>query len=82
MLTLKSDELKQILESYGLIPIEVNNVKFVIDTSGHKDNYGCSIFRLENSLTANPFAKYLLLGLLIIKGICIILVLVMFVIQK
>ena len=35
MLTLKSDELKQILESYGLIPIEVNNVKFVIDTSGH-----------------------------------------------
>ena len=47
--------MKQILESCGLITIKDNNIKFVINTSGHGDNYSCSIFLLENSLLSNYF---------------------------
>ena len=57
MLKLKNDELTQILESCGLIAIKENNIKFVIDTSGHEGNYSWSMFRLEKSLTVNYFAE-------------------------
>ena len=50
-------QLKQILESFGLITIKDNNTKFVIDTSGHGGNYRWSIFILENSLSCTSFTK-------------------------
>ena len=39
MMNLEIDELKQILELCGLIAIKENNIKFVIDTSGHTCDY-------------------------------------------
>ena len=55
MLNLIIGELKQILESCGLITIKYNNIKFVIHTSSHGGNYIWSIFCLENSLFSNYF---------------------------
>ena len=57
ILNLKIDELKQILESCGLITFKDNNIRFVVDISGHGDNYSWSIFRLENSLLVSYFAN-------------------------
>ena len=37
--------LKQLLESCGCITIKYNNIKFVIDASGHGSNYSWSMFR-------------------------------------
>ena len=82
MLNLIIGELKQILESCGRITIKYNNIKFVINASGHGGNCSWSIFRLENLVFGNHFTKCLLLGLINIKGIHILLVLVMIVIQK
>ena len=50
-------ELKKILEPCSLITIKDNNIKCVIDTSGHGGNYSWSIFLLENSLSTMYFAK-------------------------
>ena len=49
--------MKQILESCGLITIKDNNIKFVIDTSGHGGNYSWSMCLLENSLLSKYFTK-------------------------
>ena len=57
MLNLKINELKQILKLCGILPIKDNNIKFVIDTSGHGGKYRRSIFYLENSILVNYFAK-------------------------
>ena len=57
LLSLIIDELKQILESYGLITIKDNNIKFVIDTSGRGGNYSWSMCLLENSLLSKYFTK-------------------------
>ena len=51
------DELKQILESYSFINSKENKINFIIDTYGHGDNYSWSMFRLDNSLYVNYFAK-------------------------
>ena len=45
-------ELKQILESCGLITIKDNKIKLVIDTSVRGGNYSWSMFLLENSLSS------------------------------
>ena len=42
-------QLKQILESCGLITIKDNNIKFVLDTSSHGGTYRWSMSLLENS---------------------------------
>ena len=55
MFSLTIDELTQILEPCGLITIKDNNIKIVIDTSGHGGNYSWSMFRLEISLLGNYF---------------------------
>ena len=49
--------IEKILESCGLITIKDDNIKFVIDTSGHGGNYSWSVFLLENSLSSNYFTK-------------------------
>ena len=69
MLNYKISETKQILESSGLINIKDNNIKFVIDTSGHRDNCSWSMFRLETSFLINYFAKISITRLISIKGI-------------
>ena len=45
------------MESCGHITIKDNNIKLVIDTSGHGGNYSWSIFRLETLLMVSYFAK-------------------------
>ena len=57
LLSLTIVQLKQILESCGLITIKDNNIKFVWDTSGHGGKYSWSVFLLENSLSDNFFTK-------------------------
>ena len=57
MLNLIIGELKQILELCGLITIKHNNMKFVINASGHGGNYSWPMFRLENLLFGNYFTK-------------------------
>ena len=49
--------MKQILKSCDLITIKDNNIKFVIDTSGHGGNYNWSIFHSENPLSSNYFTN-------------------------
>ena len=46
LLNLTIVQLKQILESCGIIAIKDNNIKDVIDTSSHGGNYSWSISRL------------------------------------
>ena len=57
MLNLEISELKPFLESCGLVTIKDNDIKFVIDISSHVGNYSWSMFRLENSVLVNYFAK-------------------------
>ena len=57
LLNLTLVELKQILESCGLITINNDTVKFVCSTSGYGGKYSWEIFLLENSLTENYFAQ-------------------------
>ena len=42
LLNLTIVQLKKIIESCGIITIKDNNIKFVIDTSGHRSNYSWS----------------------------------------
>ena len=55
LLNLTIVQLKQILESCGLIIINNNIVKFVINTSGYDGNYSWPMFLLKNSLSKNFF---------------------------
>ena len=57
LLNLTIVQLKQILKPCGLITIKDNNIKFVLDTSGHGGNYSWSVSLLENSLSDNYFIK-------------------------
>ena len=57
LLNLTIVQLKQILESCGIITIKDNNIKFVLDTSGHRGTYSWSMFLLENSLLDNYFTE-------------------------
>ena len=50
-------QLKQILESCGIITIKDNSIKCVIYTSDHEGNYSWSMFLLENSSSSNNFTK-------------------------
>ena len=50
-------ELKQILESCGLITINNDIVKFICSTSGYSGKYSWEIFLLENSLTDKYFVQ-------------------------
>ena len=57
LLNLTIVELKQILESYGLITINNDIVKFVSSTSGYGGKYSWHIFLLKNSLLENYFTQ-------------------------
>ena len=62
LLSLTNLKLKKILESRGLIAINNNIVKFVINTSGYGDNYSWRVFILKNTLFKNYFFKNILAG--------------------
>ena len=57
LLALTIIELKQILESCGLITINNDIVKFVSSTSGYGGKYSWQIFLLNSSLLENYFAQ-------------------------
>ena len=57
LLNLTIVELKQILESYGLINVNNNVVKFVCSTSSYGRKYSWQMFLLKNLLSDNYFAQ-------------------------
>ena len=57
LMNLTINELKQILELCGLIPINNNIVKFVRSPSGYGGNFSWSMFLLENLLSNNSFSQ-------------------------
>ena len=57
LLNLTIDELEKVLELYGLITINNNNVKCVRSPSGYGGKISWSMFLLDNSLTNNYFSR-------------------------
>ena len=57
LLNLTIDELKKILELYGLITINNNIVKFVRSPSGYGCNFSWPMFLLKNTLSNNYFSQ-------------------------
>ena len=72
LLNISMDNLKQILLTYGLIIIQRETVKFVLNKSGHGGSYNWSIFMTENDLEIIPLTDLAFHNLIITRRIFIL----------